>query len=405
VGKLIHVLGGGPWQVPTVARCRDLGYRVLVTDPNPDCLASSIADAHEPVDITDAAATLAVSRRHGISGIVCDTTDWGVATAAFVADELGLPGIGVDAALNVTNKARMRRQTQAAGLPSLRFAVLTDLNDLLKTARNIGLPLVIKPVDNQSGHGVSIVDDWTALESSAKVALAASRQGHVLLEQALQGVEIIVDGFVADGVCHVLGIARKTPYTDNPTVCSRIHYCEPDELPAAAEAIHRAFTTTVAAMDVRQGVVHAEFMVHGPSITPIDVAARGGGVMIYRVVIPHVSGVDANRAVIEQSIGMRPEIRTLEKKRCACIEFFRLPAGQLDAWHGVEDARSVPGVAALMFNIAAKGTVGALADKDQRPGYVVALGENSTDALYAANQAKARLSASMNNRSDCIPVL
>lgn len=402
---LIHVLGGGPWQVPTVLRCRELGYRVLVTDQHPNQPAIAHADFHEAVDITDVAATLAASRRHGIDGIVCDTTDWGVYTAAFVADAMHLPGVGVEAALNVTNKVRMRRATQAVGLASPRFAVLNSLADLTAGAAEVGLPLVVKPVDNQSGHGVSIVRTTSVLAAAARAAFEASRQGQVILEQALVGIEIIVDGVVVDGYCHVLGIASKAPYTDNTTICSRILYGEVQDLPAPAEAIRQVFRATVTALGLRQGVVHAEFIVHGGSITPIDVAARGGGVLIYRLVVPFVSGVDVNRTVIEQCVGLSPPVQPLARPRCACIEFFRLPPGRLDAWHGAANARATPGIGAVVLNLAAGDEIGALANKDERPGYIVALGETSQEVLASAAAAKSKLRASINGRQEQLQVI
>jgi len=112
--RLIHILGGGQWQVPSVMLAKSLGYRVLVTDMYPQQPAAGHADEFVQVDITDREATLEVARRHRIHGIVCDTTDVGVPTMAYVADVLGLPGIGLETALNFTNKFRMRQLTSAA---------------------------------------------------------------------------------------------------------------------------------------------------------------------------------------------------------------------------------------------------------------------------------------------------
>lgn len=101
---LLHVLGGSPWQVPTVRLAKSMGCRVLVTDWFQERPAYAIADHHEVVDITDREATLAVARRYRVDGIVCDTTDVGVPTAAYVAEQFGLPGLGFQVALNFTNK-------------------------------------------------------------------------------------------------------------------------------------------------------------------------------------------------------------------------------------------------------------------------------------------------------------
>src|SRR4051794_30917029 len=89
--KLLHVLGGGLWQMPTIARARSLGYQVLVTDMYRERPAYAIADYHEVVDVSDREGTLAVAGRYRIDGILCDTTDVGVPTAAYVAERLGLP--------------------------------------------------------------------------------------------------------------------------------------------------------------------------------------------------------------------------------------------------------------------------------------------------------------------------
>src|SRR5438105_11620272 len=107
--RLLHVLGGGQWQVPTICRARAMGYRVLVTDVYAERPGYALADLHAVMDITDLEGTLAVARRHGIDGIICDTTDVGVPTAAYVAEKLGLPGIGYETALRFTDKYRMRR--------------------------------------------------------------------------------------------------------------------------------------------------------------------------------------------------------------------------------------------------------------------------------------------------------
>src|SRR5690348_15397490 len=96
--RLLHMLGGGQWQVATAALAKQLGYRLLISDPNEDRPAYPYADIIERVDITDREKTLGVAARHGIHGIVCDTTDVGVPTMAYVAEELGLPGIGREVA-------------------------------------------------------------------------------------------------------------------------------------------------------------------------------------------------------------------------------------------------------------------------------------------------------------------
>src|SRR5690348_1100749 len=144
--KTLHVLGGGMWQVPTIQLARSMNYRVLVTDMYQQRPGYAFADWHEVIDITDRGQTLAAARRYHINGIVCDTTDVGVPTAAFVAEQEDLPGVGLEIARRFTNKYLMRQTLASAGLPQPEFALAESLAELDVAAEKIGFPLVVKPV-------------------------------------------------------------------------------------------------------------------------------------------------------------------------------------------------------------------------------------------------------------------
>ena len=162
--------------------------------------------------------------------------------------------------------------------------------------------------------------------------------------------------------------------------------------------------STIAALGLRNGLFHAEFIAGPDRIVPIDVAARGGGVLIYRHVLPHVSGVDVNRAMIELAMGQRPQISPLPIRRCANIEFLRMPAGRFEAMCHVDQASAVADVAAIVFNVAPGDAVGAVNDKDQRPGYVVALSDSSSAAIAACTSAKAMMRVRIQGIDTALPL-
>jgi biotin carboxylase len=374
--------------MPTVELARTMGYRVLVTDMYPHRPAYAVADLSERVDITDRDATLAAARRHRIDGVICDSTDVGVPTAAFVAQAMGLPGMGLDVALNCTDKTRLRARTASSGI---RYRVIGSVDHLPSAVEAVGLPLVIKPADNQSGRGVQVLYSASQAPQAFERAIGFSRSGRVLLEQHLAGTELIVDGFVTDGAVTVLAVAVKTPYPDNPTLARRIHYPLAADLPVPLAQLQRVTQDTISALGLEQGVFHAELMACSDRIVPIDVAARGGGVLIYRQVIPHVSGVNVNRAMIELDMGGKPVITPQADSRCANIEFLRLPAGRFSEVLGLREASAVEGVAAFVFNVKPGDLVGPIEDKDQRPGYIVALCDSSAAAIDACERARGLL--------------
>ncbi|MGO8754183.1 MAG: ATP-grasp domain-containing protein [Gallionellaceae bacterium] len=401
--KLIHILGGGPWQVPTVRLAKELGYRVLVTDMYSDRPAYALADFHALADITDRKATLEIARSHRIDGILCDTTDVGVPTAAFVAEQLGLPGVGFEAAINCTDKGRMRQLTERAGLAVPPYRLITSALELDEVAAAIGYPLVVKPVDNQSGRGVSRVADYNALNAAFALAKRFCRSGGVLIEAYVEGVEIIVDGFVVGSNPQILGLAYKVPYADNVTVSSRIHYPGGQRPPNYAR-INVTTRSILTALGLRNGVFHAEFILRGEDVVPIDIAARGGGCMIYSRVIPHVSGVDVNKAMVLMAIGDSVSINPSAIPKAANIEFMRMPAGKLSRIMGVEAAAAIPGVAAIHFNVNVGDQIGPLAHKDQRPGYVVALADTGEQVIDISLRAKSSISVFMAGSEESVAV-
>ena len=334
-----------------------------------------------------------VARRSRIDGIICDTTDVGVPTAAYVAEQLGLPGMGFEVALNFTNKIRMRQMTERAGLKVPNYRPLKSEEGLAAFAADLGMPVVLKPVDNQSGKGVSLVAHRDGLHRAFRYAMKHSAGGRVLIEPVIKGVEIVVDGFVVDGNVHVLGIARKTQNPLQPTVSTRITYGEPLPKETAAQ-IDVVTRLTLTALGLKSGVFHGEYILSGDDVIPIDVAARGGGCMIYTHVLPYVSGVDANSAMIAQTMGDRPSIIQTRSK-AANIEFFGMPEGVLAAVNGTDQAARQPGVLGVHMNIGVGDCIGSLDKKDDRPGYIVSGGDAADGAIAAALAAKSVLRVKM----------
>ena len=94
---------------------------------------------------------------------------------AYVADALGLPGIGYETALNFTDKFRMRSLTAEAGLPSPPFSLARNEEEAQRAAGEIGCPVVLKPVDSQSSRGVHVVRGAETVAEAFRDALSFSR--------------------------------------------------------------------------------------------------------------------------------------------------------------------------------------------------------------------------------------
>ena len=109
----------------TVLNSRGVEVRKLDAQKTPEQLAT--ADRTQKDDFRDIPQAIAFAEKIKPDGVLTITSDRAVVAVASVAEALGLPGIGVDVALGLTNKIEMRRRIDAAGLPQPRFGGRTAL--------------------------------------------------------------------------------------------------------------------------------------------------------------------------------------------------------------------------------------------------------------------------------------
>ena len=106
------ILGASRYYVRSILAAKELGCEVLVTDRNPRAEGFRYADLHEVMDISDLEGSLSVAEKYDIEGVV-PLNDFGVITAAFIAEEMGIVGISRRIAEYATNKAWMRKICRA----------------------------------------------------------------------------------------------------------------------------------------------------------------------------------------------------------------------------------------------------------------------------------------------------
>src|ERR1039458_231732 len=272
--KTVHVLGGGQWQVPTIRLAKSLGYRVLVTDIYRDRPGYALADEHAVMDIADREGTLRIAAQHHIDGIACDTTDVGVPTMAYVAERLGLPGIGYETALNFTNKHRMREITSRAGVPNPPFRLVRRLDEARRALFDLGLPAVLKPIDNQASRGVHIIRACDQLELAYADAGQFARTGDLLVAGFLDGPAVTRERWSVSGGVFTVGISDKDHFPQRPEVANRL--TSPADFPPAILArIRQVNELVLRTLGMRTGVAHAEYMVVRGEVYLVEIAARG----------------------------------------------------------------------------------------------------------------------------------
>lgn len=378
--KWLHVLGGGLWQLPTIRLAKTLGYRTLVTDMHADCPGYALADRHEQVDITDRAATLEAARRHRVDGIICDTTDVGVPTMAYVAEQLGLPGIGYETALNFTNKHRMRTLSRQAGVPNPEFELVRTSDEFKRAARRIGWPVVGKPVDSQSSRGVHIIRRIDDLDGLWPEIVGFSRTGGVMVESFLDGIEVTVEGMAIEGEAQVIGVSDKDHFPHRPTVANRLTY--PADLPLhVIDRIVAVNRLVVHALGLKTGVTHGEYIVTRDDVYLVEIAARGAGSYVYSHIVPFLAGIPVPELYLRFAMGEMWQARPLTPGRAANLAFFDFPSGRVERIEGLEEAKRLPGVETIFLDFSVGDRLAPPTDDRSRHGLAVVFGRTRQEVL------------------------
>jgi D-alanine-D-alanine ligase len=109
----------------------------------------------------------------------------------------GVPctGSGVLGTALAMDKIRSKQVWLALGLPTPRYVRLAPGDDVHAAARELGLPVIVKPSSEGSSVGVSRVFNDADLDDA--VALAARYPGELLMEQLIVGQELTV-GILGD---------------------------------------------------------------------------------------------------------------------------------------------------------------------------------------------------------------
>jgi len=155
-----------------LAALRGRGVDAHAFDPAEKSLEDLIADRYERVFI-------ALHGRFGEDGTVQGVLEW-----------LGIPytGSGVLASALAMDKVRTKLLWQGCGIPTPAHELLDARADLKAVASRLGMPLMVKPVNEGSSIGMSKVRAAGGLEEA--YALAVNYDRTVMAERFIEGQEL-----------------------------------------------------------------------------------------------------------------------------------------------------------------------------------------------------------------------
>ncbi|MFC3120298.1 carbamoyl-phosphate synthase large subunit [Agaribacter flavus] len=217
--KKIMVLGGGPNRigqgiefdyccVHAALAMREDGYETIMVNCNPETVSTDYDTSDrlyfEPVTLEDVLEIVRVEKPTGV------IVQYGGQTPLKLARALkknGVPIIGTspDAIDKAEDRERFQQMVNKLGLKQPANATVSNMQEALDKAEEIGFPLVVRPSYVLGGRAMEIVYDLKDLQRYLNEAVKVSNDSPVLLDRFLDdAIEVDIDA-ICDGEDVVIG--------------------------------------------------------------------------------------------------------------------------------------------------------------------------------------------------------
>ena len=174
------------------------------------------------------------------------------------------------------------------------------------------------------------------------------------MEEFIEGEEFIVDAFTHNYICENTDLSCKENFEMKRNFISKaVVIQDTDSCESAVEQkLLEANKRLVEGIGLKFGITHGEYIYNREQdkVYLVEITARGGGVYLASHLTPLATGVNVNRLLAEYSVGNDPlrESGLVLGKGAAAWYAFSLPKGQIVSVEGLEEARSLEGVNAII---------------------------------------------------------
>lgn len=312
------MLGGSLYQTYAIKEAKRLGYYVITCDYLPDNPGHQFADEYHNVSTTDKVAVLALARELNVDGVVAYASDPAAPTAAYVAEQMGLPTSPFRSVEILSNKDLFRDFLQKNGFNCPKAMGFTTYEEAAAHIDEFKLPVMVKPVDSSGSKGINKMTDKSQLKAFVEDALSYSRGKRFLIEEFIvkKGHQISGDAFSVDGklVFHCLGNEFYDPNCDKDF--APLGECWPFQMEHKyIEDLEKQLQRLMTLLDMKSNAYNVEAIVgEDDKVYLLELGARSGGSLIPQVV-ECATGINMVTWVVQAAAGDPIDLSALGGKK------------------------------------------------------------------------------------------
>lgn len=308
--KTLLVLGAGIDQIPGFIKANEMGIYTIALDGNPNAAAQTYANEFHHVSIKhyDQIESFLIKNRKKIDGVIAFGVDI-ASIVAKVADFLHVNyTIPITSAMMSEDKFISKEFMTKHRIKIPPFTLISSIEDIIAFVADVGLPIIVKPVDNSAARGISYIDTLEQIPLAFKTALMNSKNQKIIAEKFLSGPQISSETFVIEHHIHNIGFADRN-YEGMERFFPNIIENGGD-LPSLfindkhKETLKHYLESIATALNITNGVIKGDLVIHNDELYIIEFALRLSGGNFSTIEIPANTGIDFIKIAIKLHLNL-----------------------------------------------------------------------------------------------------
>lgn len=207
--KKLLIIGGNPETLPLINVARSMGIYTIVSDDNPNAMSKKYADKSYNVNGLDVQGLVNIALIEEVDGVLVGVADILIGAYYQVCKILNLPCYATQNSVDVfTQKDNLKKTCAKYGINSIpQFKIDMDMNEA--DLEKVEYPVLVKPVDNGGGVGMSICNNKEELKAGIQIALKFSRRKCFIVEKYMICDDTFVYYTFKDGEYYLSAMADR----------------------------------------------------------------------------------------------------------------------------------------------------------------------------------------------------
>ena len=345
--KRLLILGGNIETASLVKKANSLGVHTIVVDPNPEAPAKKISNESYEVDGLDVEGLYKLSKNLNLDGVLVGVADILVPSYQKLAYMLNFPCYANDEiAKTLCFKDEFSIACKKYGIetiPSYQINAETKIEEI-----NLNeFPLMVKPIDNGAGVGMSIAWNKNDLLESIQHAIKNSAKGKFIVERYMTCDDMLAYYTFKNGEVFLSAAADRITTKkqgDVSPVCIGAIY-PTKYINIFLEIVHPLLLNFFKGLNIQNGVLNIQFFVEDNKFYAYDPGFRLQGEAPH-IPINAVNGFDSREMLINFALTGSMGVSDLSARNdCGFRNKFTstlwvlLKAGTIKKIHGLDDIK------------------------------------------------------------------